>query len=158
VNLTCCIEKRLPGYTRGDDWFGERMMNGMNRLFRPRRHAGWPLWMRYFGSVGMTSTTLRPARYRRPLQSQRRRTAQSARDPPDGRLNRSDHESLSHRVFSAADGDAWPQAKTCRTRHGSLLHRSGGNFAATHLNTEQYAISAYRNLRLNPVAGLLLPI
>lgn len=31
LNLTTCIEKHLPGYTRGDDWFGERMMNGMNR-------------------------------------------------------------------------------------------------------------------------------
>jgi hypothetical protein len=31
------------------------------------------------------------------------------------------------------------------------------HFAGTHLNTEQYAIAAYRNLRLNPVAGLLLP-
>src|SRR5690606_22136503 len=30
-NLTRCIEKKLPGYTRGDEWFGKRMMNGMNR-------------------------------------------------------------------------------------------------------------------------------
>ena len=31
------------------------------------------------------------------------------------------------------------------------------HFPGTHLNTEQYAVAAYRNLRLNPVAGLLLP-
>jgi len=31
------------------------------------------------------------------------------------------------------------------------------HFAGTHLNAEQYAVAAYRNLRLNPVAGLLLP-
>jgi hypothetical protein len=50
VNLTCCIEKRLPGYTRGDDWFGERMMNGMNRgCFVPDATRAGHYWMRYFG-------------------------------------------------------------------------------------------------------------
>jgi Lipoxygenase len=31
------------------------------------------------------------------------------------------------------------------------------HFAGTHLNAEQFAIAAYRNLRMNPVAALLLP-
>ena len=50
MNLTCCIEKHLPGYTRGDDWFGERMMNGMNcGCFVPHAARAGHYWMRYFG-------------------------------------------------------------------------------------------------------------
>ena len=55
-NLTACIEKKLPGYTRGDDWFGERMMNGMNRgLFLPDKEEAGAYWMKYFGKHNYSS-------------------------------------------------------------------------------------------------------
>ena len=40
---------------------------------------------------------------------------------------------------------------------GAFTTELDEHFTGTHLNTEQYAIAAYRNLRLNPIATLLLP-
>jgi hypothetical protein len=74
-----------------------------------------------------------------------------------GRLSRNDHDPFHTRVFSAADGEAWLQAKRVARVAGAFCTEVEEHFAGTHLNSEQYAIAAYRNLRLNPVAGLLLP-
>lgn len=49
------------------------------------------------------------------------------------------------------------QAKRVARVAGAFNTEVEEHFAGTHLNTEQYAIAAFRNLRLNPVAGLLLP-
>ena len=159
MNLTCCIEKRLPGYTRGDDWFGERMMNGMNRgCFVPDATRAGHYWMRYFGVCWYDINDL----YALPDIAVLFDLKDDGLLNPleihlTGRLNRSDHDPFHTRVFSAADGDAWPQAKRVARVTGAFCTEVEEHFAATHLNTEQYAISAYRNLRLNPVAGLLLP-
>jgi hypothetical protein len=60
-------------------------------------------------------------------------------------------------VFTATDGEAWLQAKRVARVTGAVCTEVEEHFAGTHLNAEQYALAAYRNLRLNPVAGLLLP-
>ena len=74
-----------------------------------------------------------------------------------GQLSRSDHDPFHTRVFCPADGDAWLQAKRVARVTGAFCTEVEEHFAGTHLNTEQYAVAAYRNLRLNPVAWLLLP-
>jgi hypothetical protein len=159
VNLTCCIEKRLPGYTRGDDWFGERMMNGMNRgCFVPDATRAGHYWMRYFGVCWYDINDL----YALPDIGVLFNLKDDGLPNPleihlTGRLSRTDHDPFRTRVFSAVDGDAWAQAKRVARVTGAVCTEVEEHFAATHLNTEQYAISAYRNLRLNPVAGLLLP-
>jgi hypothetical protein len=159
VNLTCCIEKRLPGYTRGDDWFGARMMNGMNRgCFVPDASRAGHYWMRYFGVCWYDINDL----YALPDIGVLFNLKDNGLPNPleihlTGRLSRSDHDPFRTRVVSAADGDAWPQAKRVARVTGAVCTEVEEHFAATHLNTEQYAVSAYRNLRLNPVAGLLLP-
>ena len=158
-NLTCCIEKQLPGYTRGDDWFGERMMNGMNRgCFVPDGALADHYWMRYFGVCWYDIDDLHALPDVAILFKLK---GDGLPEPLEihltGRLSRSDHDHFRTRVFSAADGDAWLQAKRVARVAGAFCTEMEEHFAGTHLNTEQYAVAAYRNLRLNPVAGLLLP-
>ena len=159
VNLTCCIEKHLPGYSRGDDWFGERMMNGMNRgSFVPDAARPGHYWMRYFGVCWYDINDL----YALPDVGVRFSLKEDGLPMPleiqlTGRLSRNDRDPFLTRVFTAADGDAWPQAKRVARVTGATCTEVEEHFAATHLNTEQFAVAAYRNLRLNPVAGLLLP-
>lgn len=158
-NLTCCIEKRLPGYTRGDDWFGERMMNGMNRgCFVPDAARPGQYWMRYFGVCWHPINDL----YAMPDVAVLFKLKDDGLPLPleihlTGRLSREDKDPFQTRVFRPGDGDAWLQAKRLARVTGAVCTEVEEHFAGTHLNTEQYAIAAYRNLRLNPVAGLLLP-
>ena len=159
LNLTCCIEKHLPGYTRGDDWFGERMMNGMNRgCFVPDDARPGHYWMRYFGACWYDINDL----YALPDVAILFNLKDDGLPNPleihlTGRLSHSDHDPFRKHVFMAADGDAWLQAKRVARVAGAVCTEVEEHFAGTHLNAEQYAIAAYRNLRLNPVAGLLLP-
>ena len=159
LNLTCCIEKHLPGYTRGDDWFGERMMNGMNRgCFVPDDARPGHYWMRYFGACWYDINDL----YALPDVAILFNLKDDGLLNPleihlTGRLSHSDHDPFRKHVFMAADGDAWLQAKRIARVAGAVCTEVEEHFAGTHLNAEQYAIAAYRNLRLNPVAGLLLP-
>ncbi len=159
MNLTRCIEKHLPGYTRGDDWFGERMMNGMNRgCFVPDAERASHYWIRYFGACWYEINGL----YALPDVGILFKLKDDGLPTPieihlTGRLSRSDHDPFRTRVFSPADGDAWLQAKRVARVTGAVCTEVEEHFAATHLNAEQFAVAAYRNLRLNPVAGLLLP-
>jgi hypothetical protein len=163
LNLTRCIEKRLPdharGYTRGDDWFGERMMNGMNRgSFVPDAARPGHYWIRYFGACWYDINNL----YALPDVAILFKLKDDGLPIPleirlTGQLSRSDHDPFHTRVFCPADGDAWLQAKRVARVTGAFCTEVEEHFAGTHLNTEQYAVAAYRNLRLNPVAWLLLP-
>jgi hypothetical protein len=135
------------------------MMNGMNRgCFVPDATRAGHYWMRYFGVCWYEINDL----YALPDIGVLFNLKDDGLPNPleihlTGRLSRTDHDPFRTRVFSAVDGDAWAQAKRVARVTGAVCTEVEEHFAATHLNTEQYAISAYRNLRLNPVAGLLLP-
>lgn len=158
-NLTVCIEKRLPGYTRGDQWFGMRMMNGMNKgAFLPDPEREGYYWMKYFGICNYDHNeeyALPTTRIRYALQ-------------PDGRvlpveiyftgaLTAFNRDPWQEHIYTPDSGEGWEQAKRLARVCGAVSTEVDEHFAATHVNTEQYAVAAYRNLRLSPVATLLLP-
>ncbi len=159
LNLTTCIEKHLPGYSRGDDWFGERMMNGMNRgTFQPDPEMPGRYWIRYFGKCWYDSNDI----YALPTVEIAFSLKEDGLPKPEeihltGRLSRHDHDEFQKRVFTPADEPRWTYAKRLARITGANGTEIEEHFAGTHLNSEQYAIAAYRNLRLNPVAALLLP-
>jgi Lipoxygenase len=159
MNLTVCIEKQLPGYTRGDDWFGERMMNGMNRgCFVPDETRPGHWWMRYFGVCWYERNDI----YALPDVAILFTLKEDGLPIPceiqlTGRLSREDKDPALTRIFTPADGAAWLQAKRVARVGGAFCTEVEEHFAGTHLNAEQYAVAAHRNLRLNPVACLLLP-
>lgn len=159
INLTCCIENKLPGYSRGDDWFGERMMNGMNRGFfqkDPRKKGHY--WVRYFGKCWYECNE----KYALPdVHMCFALKPNGLPDPVEirltGCLSKDDHDPFETRTFTPSDGDKWLYAKRIARVTGGFCTEVEEHFAGTHLNAEQYAIAAYRNLKLSPIAALLLP-
>jgi hypothetical protein len=158
-NLTVCIEKQLPGYTRTDAWFGERMMNGMNRgYFEPDKSNDRHYWIRYFGICNYEHNT----EYALPTVEVKFEV------PPDqlpvpleihltGPLNAYDKNPWQKKVIKKDDGDVWTYAKRVVRVTGAFSTEVDEHFTGTHLNVEQYAIAAYRNFRRSPLACLLFP-
>ena len=159
VNLTTCIEQKIPGYTRGDHWFGERMMNGMNRgYFEQDPERPDLYWARYFGKCWYDANDtyalpdvdmcfeLKPDKLPIPVEIQL-----------TGRLSKHDSDPFQKRTFTPDDGDKWAYAKRIARVTGGFCTEVEEHYAGTHLNAEQFAIAAYRNLKLNPIAALLLP-
>src|SRR5690606_26316399 len=158
-NLTVCIEKKLPGYTRGDEWFGKRMMNGMNRgTFMPDAHDQHAWWIKYFGNCNYEHNL----EYALPTVEIKFRLREDGLPTPveihiTGAVNAYHKDPWQKRVFTPDDGDNWLYAKRVARVNGAFCTEVDEHFTGTHLNTEQYAIAAYRNFRLNPIACLLFP-
>lgn len=158
-NLTVCIEKHLPGYTRGDAWFGRRMMNGMNRgTFMPDPHNPEHYWIKYFGVCGYE----RNEEYALPTVEIKFSVKGDALPLPIeihiiGQTNAFNKDQWQKKVFTPASGDDWLYAKRIARVNGAFNTEVEEHFTGTHLNTEQYAIAAYRNFRRSPLACLLFP-
>jgi hypothetical protein len=159
LNLTVCIEKHLPGYTRGDEWFGRRMMNGMNRgTFMPDAAHPGHYWVKYFGVCGYD----RNEEYALPdVEIKFAIEGDNLPLPIEihltGQTNAFDKDPWQKKVFTPASGDDWLYAKRIARVNGAFNTEVEEHFTGTHLNTEQYAIAAYRNFRLSPLACLLFP-
>lgn len=159
MNLTTCIEKHLPGYTRGDDWFGERMMNGMNRgTFQPDPKKKGHYWIHYFGKCWYDSNEV----YALPDVDILFKLKKNGLPEPveihlTGALSSHEHDPWKKRVYTPKDEPDWTYAKRVARVNGAFNTEVEEHFAGTHLNSEQFAVACYRNLKLNPVAALLMP-
>jgi hypothetical protein len=159
-NLTVCIEKRLPGYTRGDEWFAERMMNGMNKCsFIPNPADPSLFTVKLFGICHYDHNL----EYALPNVEMVFKQKQAADLPLPislsftGALNAIDRNPWQTHTFMHTDGAKWEQAKRLARTVGAVVAEADDHFAGTHVNTEQFAIAAFRNFRKNPVAFLLYP-
>lgn len=156
-NLTVCMEKKQPGITRGDDWFGQRMMNGMYACDFDRDPKNPDLyWVHHhWGSYEKTYH-----HYAMPDVDMWFKLKEDGLPTPvkitlTGPLTAQEKNEKQKRTFTPADGEKWLAAKRiCRVSAG-LNAELSHHFAGTHINTEQYAIACSRNLRLNPISGLL---
>jgi hypothetical protein len=156
-NLTVCMEKIQPGITRGDDWFGQRMMNGMYACDFDRDPKNPDLyWVHHhWGSYEKTYH-----HYAMPDVDMWFKLKEDGLPTPvkitlTGPLTAQEKNEKQKRTFTPADGEKWLAAKrVCRVSAG-LNAELSHHFAGTHINTEQYAIACSRNLRLNPISGLL---
>jgi hypothetical protein len=157
-NLTVCMEKRFPGLTRGDDWFGDRMMNGMYATeFDRDPEDPELLWAHYHWN-----TYEKTEDFAMPDVDIWYRLKDDGLPVPvkialTGPLNAHELGERPRRVFTPEDGDRWLQVKRIARVSGALATELIHHFAGTHLNTEQFAIAAYRNLRLSPLTTLLFP-
>ena len=158
-NLTRCIERELPGYTRSDEWMGKRMMNGMNRAyFEPDENDKDCYWVKYYGVCRYAHNE----KFALPTAKMKFRLREDGLPMPIhlvliGPINAFNKDPFQEHVFTSDDGDDWQHAKRVFRVNGSFTTELDEHFTGTHLNTEQYAIAAYRNLRLNPIATLLQP-
>ncbi len=160
LNLTTCIERKLPGYTRSDEFFGERMMNGMNAVtFVQDRDEPTHYWVENWGYQGYDHNEI----YAFPTTLMKFEILPGDHAPRPlsitlvGPTNAYDRSPYQQRTFTPEDGEWWTYAKRVARSVGGLISEVDDHFARTHLNTEQYALAANRNLRRNPVAWLLLP-
>lgn len=158
-NLTRILEEKEPGSTRSDEFFGDMMLNGMASAVmdkdpqNPNR-----LWVHYHwnsyeqdGVYAMPNIDI----YLKPKSDsvvpveiviglrEKGETAPNA--------------SLTKHTVTPKDGAKWEQAKRIARVSATLAAELSNHLAQTHLNGEQYAIAARRNLRLNPVRQLLFP-
>jgi hypothetical protein len=158
-NLTRCIEKKAPGYTRSDEWFGERMMNGMNRgSFLPDKNEPNVYWVKYFGVCNYEHNN----EYALPTTEIKFEIDERSFPRPlaihlTGPTNAFDKNPWQKKIVTKLDGEEWMFAKRVARVAGGFSTEVDEHFTGTHLNTEQYAIAAYRNFRQNPLACLLFP-
>ncbi len=159
-NFTQYIEEKLPGYTRGDEWFGERMMNGMNcGAFTEDPEEKGVFILKYFGNCNYANNGI----YALPDVVARFRLNEKGIPIPfkittRGALNALNPDPWQTRDFTPADGEMlWLAAKRIVRSVGNVCTEVDEHFAGTHLNVEQYAIAAYRNFKFSPLAVLLLP-
>jgi len=159
VNLTRCIESRIPGFTRGDEYFGHRLMNGMNRgAFLPDKDHPGHFQIKYFGACQYDINRI----YALPDAEIKLELREDGLVVPieiqlTGPLNAFETDPWVKRSFTPDDLPNWTYAKRIARVVGGLSTEVDEHFTGTHLNAEQFAIAAYRNLRINPVAILLLP-
>jgi hypothetical protein len=159
INLTRCIESKLPGYTRSDEYFGNRLMNGMNRgAFLPDKEHSGHYWIKYFGACQYSVNSV----YAFPDAEIKFEIGPDGIPIPieivlTGPLTAYEKNPHSRHVFTPSDGQNWAAAKRVARVNGGVSAEIDEHFTGTHLNTEQFAIAAFRNLRINPIATLLLP-
>lgn len=156
-NLTVCMEKKQPGSTRGDDWFGQRMMNGMYACDFDRDpknpdlywvHHHWGSYEKTYHYYAMPDVDMW-------FELKEDGLPKPVKITLTGPLTAQEKDEKQKRTFTPADGEKWLAAKrVCRVSAG-LNAELSHHFAGTHINSEQYAIACSRNLRLNPIAGLL---
>jgi len=159
INLTVCMERKIPGITRGDNWFGQRMMNGMYAAtFIQDKDNPQDYWTRLYGACDydINNTYAFPSAHIK-FSLDNEGYMQPKEIIFKGSLTAKENNPNAIHQFTPADGEKWVQAKRVARVTGALATELDDHFAGTHLVTEQYAIAAYRNLRLSPIAALLFP-
>jgi CRP-like cAMP-binding protein len=158
-NLTIRLERERPGYTRSDEYFGERMLNGMSAgVFDrdehdPNQFRVYHHWNSYEHDGIHASPNVDMRFEVRDGKLYPVRITLAIRKPGVTEPNAST-EKL---TFTPADGERWMQAKRIARVSAAAASEMDNHFATTHVNVEQYAVAAYRNLRKNPVRTLLFP-
>lgn len=157
-----CITKEVdaiePGRSRGDAWFGDRLMNGMfaSVLDRdPDNADGFRLYHHWNSYEQDGEHVLPNVDMRFVLKDGRlhpTRITLWLREPGATAAN----SPTTKHVLTAED-PRWGAAKRLARISATLDTELGGHLAQCHLNLEQYAIAAWRNLRRNPVRTLLTP-
>ena len=157
-NLTSRIEKQFPGKTRTDEWFGERMMNGVFAADFDKDPTDYDAyWIHHhWNSYDKTQN------YAMPDVDIRFSLNKAGIPIPQaitltGPLNVSELNQTTRRTFTPDDGANWLAAKRIARVSASLRSELVHHFAGTHLNTEQYSVAAHRHLRFNPIGLLLYP-
>jgi hypothetical protein len=159
-NLTMKLDMEKPGYSRSDEYFVSRILNGMNPCLLKRNKTNPNLFKAVFnwddyekdndhdlnnvevtlelqsGNLVPTSITVH-SRY------------------PDSYAPHSPLKAPT--TFTPKDGNLWSQAKRIVRTNSFFAAEMIEHYIKAHLQMEQYTISSFRNLRKNPVRLILAP-
>lgn len=159
--LTLILEKNHKGYTRSDEFFGERMLNGFNPVIFKKDKHNPSLYTTAFNGEKFTLTgKIDLPNYKVKFELKEGKllpieiTLQFREDDcvqPNPPLK-------APQTYTPADGNKWLQAKrVIRATHLGVLGEVKGHLSQCHFNMEQYAIAFLRNIRKNPLREFLYP-
>jgi len=150
-NLTLQVDAREPGTSRGDVWLGDRVLNGFNPclpLRDPDRADCYRVrydWEPYeqdgvhdLPSVDLTLERVGQKLLPVKIAVRAYRASETVTCTP-------------------ADAERWLQAKRIFRTSYLTAGEADAHLSRGHVNMEQYAIAAFRNLMRNPVRDLLFP-
>lgn len=159
--LTLILEKDRKGYTRSDEFFGERMLNGFNPVIFKKDKNNPSLYTTAFNGDKLTLT----GKIDLPNYKVKFELKDGKLLPVEITLQFRQDNSLqpnpplkAPQSYTPADGKKWLQAKrVVRATHLGVLGEVKAHLAQCHFNIEQYAIAFFRNIRKNPIRGFLYP-
>ncbi|WP_107669085.1 lipoxygenase family protein [Cyanothece sp. BG0011] len=159
-NLTIKLDQNKPGYSRSDEYFVSRVLNGMNPRLLKRNKTNPNLFKTEFNwndyekdddhdlnnveaFFELKGDNLVPTAIK--VQSRY----------PD---SIAPHSPLKEAVtYTPNDGEKWNQAKRIYRTNSFFAAEMIEHYIKAHLQMEQYTIAAFRNLRNNPVRLILAP-
>lgn len=156
-NLTVAMEKIKPGITRSDEWFGDRMVNGMYASTLDRDPENPNLYWLYYH---WSSYAHKPDYAFNDISIKFSINEEGYFLPESITLKgpTSPKSAVNQKItLTPKDRQQWESAKRVARVSGGILTEIDKHFTETHVNTEQYAIAAYRNIRKNPIGSILFP-
>lgn len=156
-NLTMAMEEIKPGITRSDQWFAERMINGMYASTLDKDPKNPDLyWLYYHWSSyeHKNDYAFNDISMKFSINEQGYFLSESITLKGPTKPNGDPKSKI---TLTPKDGQKWEAAKRVARVSGGILTEIDKHFTETHVNTEQYAIAAYRNIRKNPVGSILFP-
>jgi hypothetical protein len=158
TTLTIETEKKDPGSTRSDRWFGERFMKGMlagtldGDPDVPGQYRVYFHWNSYEhdGVHALPNVDIRFALRDDALVPVR--ILLGLREPGASAAN----SPVTKYDLTPADAE-WEPAKRLARISATLDTELGSHLAQCHLNAEQYVLASHRNLRMSPLRYLLFP-
>lgn len=159
-NLTIKLDRKNPGYTRSDEYFVSRVINGMNPCLLKRNKQNPNLFKTGFNwdnyekdndhDLNNVEAFLELKENKLVVTAI---TVQSRY--PD---SLAPHSPLKEAVtYTPEDGEKWLQAKRIFRTNSFFAAEMIEHYIKAHLQMEQYTIAAFRNLRKNPVRLMLFP-
>ncbi|QLE55468.1 lipoxygenase family protein [Nostoc sp. TCL26-01] len=159
-NLTIKLDKKNPGYSRSDEYFVLRILNGMNPCLLKRHKSNPNLFKAVFDWNSYEKDDNHDLNNVEAFLE-----LQNGKLIPTAITVKSRHPN-SFAPYSALkdpvtvtpnDGDKWLQAKRIFRVNAFFAAELIEHYIKAHLQMEQYAIAIFRNLRKNPVRLVLVP-
>jgi hypothetical protein len=159
-NLTIELDKKNPGYTRSDEYFVLRILNGMNPCLLKRNK----------NNPNQFKVTFNWDTYEKDDEHDLN-NVEAFFELKDGKLiptaitiqsrypdSVAPHSPLKDPVtYTPNDGEKWLQAKRIFRTSSLFAGETIEHYVKAHVQMEQYAVAAFRNLRKNPVRLMLAP-
>lgn len=171
VSKTVQLEQENKGFTRSDEYFGRILLNGMAASVLDKNPKNPDeFWIHYHwssyesdGEYAMPNVDVFLKQFPENDQQGPSNEDKGILKPVSITVNvkaagetRPDAP-METITATPEDGEKWQQAKRIARVCSSLQAELDSHLCATHLNGEQYAIAAYRNIRKNPIRYLLFP-
>ena len=159
-NLTIKLDRKNPGYSRSDEYFVLRVINGMNPCLLKRNKQNPNLFKTGFNWDSYEKDNDHDLNNVEAFLELKENklivtaiTVQSRY--PD---SLAPHSPLKDAVtYTPQDGEKWLQAKRIFRTNSFFAAEMIEHYIKAHLQMEQYTIAAFRNLRKNPVRLMLFP-